>query len=358
MKKIVKYSALAAVSVFAVLSACIFIDGYDIDQPQEDGSMAPRIEAGKTATFTLTGNINCIKDSEEEGVWFDTRFVVAMLAPRSWDIRNNTTVTFQGGTFYDPLDIQTMTPIPETASPHAFPGYTWNDALMEKYGIGANKYNDMEWVAWQADIPVTYSNGNKAQYTVTIKSKVSNENLIAYLGFVTTHSKYAMADDLNNNKHYDHTFTHETFTVYGGPDETIDYTKTRFNMTEPTRSLQDDLVTFTFAGETNVNDLVKCDEIFFEATAYTAEGNEYKVDKRDSETLMTRPNTVTQNYSVTIWPAGFFGIPEGETITHIDYFFTNRDGSVVVNKSYDAILNGDTPSSDDIPFTYYLKCGI
>ena len=73
---------------------------------------------------------------------------------------------------------------------------------------------------------------------------------------------------------------------------------------------------------------------------------------------MTRPNTITRNYSVTIWPVGFFGIPEGETITKIDYYFTNRAGDVVVNKSYDMTINGDTPESNDIPFTYYMKCGV
>lgn len=351
--KIKKYLYWGALSIFAVLAACIYINSYDINQPQEDGTMAPRIKAGEVATFTLNGNVASVQDSEA-----DSRLVIAMLAPRSWDVRNKATLTFRAGVAFDPFEDQTMSPIPETAPPSAKPGYTWSEALMERYGIGANKFNDMEWVAWWADTAVPYSNGLKTDYTVTIKVPVSEENLIAYLGFFVSHSARGFADDLNDNKHYDQTFTHEKFTVYGGPDETIDYTKTRFNMMDPTRSLQDDLITFTFAGESNVNDLVKQEEIYLDATAYTAEGGKYHVGKRDSETLMTRPNTFTRNYSVTIWPVGFFGIPEGETVTKIDYFFTNRDGSVVVNKSYDMTINGDTPESDDIPFTYYMKCGV
>lgn len=351
MKARYKYLSWSALIVFAIFFACVYIDGYDINQPQADGTMAPRIEVGHEATFTITGNVASVQDADE------SRFIVAMLAPRSWDIANKTVVTFSGSGFFDPLDTQTMSLIPSTASPASYPGYTWPDALREKYGIGSNKYNDMEWVAWWADVPVPYSNGSRGIYTVTIKSTVSQENLIAYLGFVVTHSNRGLADDLAT-KHYDQVFPGELFTVYGGVGETIDFTKTRFNMTEPTRALQDDLISFTFAGETNVNDLVNCSEIFFESTAYTAEGGVYKVDKRDDETLMKRPNTFDKNYSVVIWPAGYYGIPEDETITHIDYCFTNRDGSVVVNKAYDMKINGDTPENDDIPFTYNLRCGV
>ncbi len=350
--KLRKNLFLSAISVFAVLAACIFIDSYDIDQPQEDGSKAPMIEAGKVATFTFSGHIDAIKDAEEG----NTRFVIAMLAPRSWDMRNKATVTFQGGGVYNIEDIQTTSPIPLSTPPHAKPGYTWPEALMERYGIGSNKVNDMEWTAWWADTPVPYYNGLKTNYTVTIKVNVGNENLIAYLGFFASHSVYGFDDDLNNNKHYDQSFTSEKFTVYGGEGETVDFTKTYLNAIEPARSLQDDLITFTFTGEATENDLVREGEIFLESTAYTAEGNSYKVNVRDGRTLMTRPNTFTQNYSLTIWPVGFFGVPEDETVTKIEYFFTNRTGDKVVNKSFDMIVNGETPESDDIPFTYNMRC--
>lgn len=352
MKKRYKYLSWSSVLLFALFCACVYIDSYEINQPQPDGTQAPKVEIGKVATFILKGNVASIQDSEE-----DSRFIVAMLAPRSWDIANNTVITFSGGGFYDPLDVQTMSVIPAGTAPYAYPGYTWPDALRMKYGIGGNKYNDMEWVAWWADSPKPYSNGSKGQYTVTIKSTVSEENLVAYLGFFVSHSARGFADDIST-PHYTAVFPSELFTVYGGPDETIDFTKTRFNMIEPTRALQDDLISFTFAGETNVNDLINYDEIYFESTAYTAEGGVYTVNKRDRETLMTRPNTFEHNYSVVIWPAGFYSIPDGETITRIEYCFTNREGTVVVNKAYDMKINGDTPENDDIPFTYYLRCGV
>ena len=102
----------------------------------------------------------------------------------------------------------------------------------------------------------------------------------------------------------------------------------------------------------------KCEQIYFEGKAYTAEGGEYTVKDRSDDLLMKRENTFTHSYSVTIWPAGLFNIPEGETITKIDYVFTNADGSIVVNKSLDDKMSGGTPASDDVPFTFNLVCGV
>lgn len=354
MKRIYKYLALSSVSVFALLAACIYINNYDINQPQDDGTMQPRIKVGQVATFTLNGNFASIQDSDT-----DTRFVVAMLAPRAWNMANKTVVSFHGGSMYDALEEQSMSLVPITASPTAYPSYSWPEALMRKYGIANNKYNDMEWVAWWADNPQPYGNGSKSTYTVTIKSNVGDENMKAYLGFVVSHSARGLCDDIGSN-HYDSSFPAETFEVYGGVGEIIDYTKTRFNMIEPMRSLQDDLITFTFAGETNVNDLINCDKIYFDATAYT-EKDSYHVDECSDKTLMKRPDTFTHDYNIMIWPAGFFNIPDGETIDHIEYFFKGYDeeGSEVrVDKAYDIKVNGDTPASDKIPFTYNMVCGV
>jgi hypothetical protein len=225
---------------------------------------------------------------------------------------------------------------------------------MERFGLGTNRFNDMEWVAWQAEVPVWVFNGSKPKYEITIKSKVGSENLSASLGFFVNDIEDGLTTD---DKYYKVVFS-DAFTVYGGVGESIDYSKLRFNTVEPTRALQDDIITFTFSGEAYDNDLVNCDEIYFEAKAYTDKGNVYSVNKRDEETLMTRENTFSHDYSTTIWPTGFFGIQDDETITKIEYFFTNRDGSVVVNKSLDELKGGDTPAANDTPFTYNMLCGI
>lgn len=349
MKKINKQLLVAAViACIALFAACVYLDSVSIDQPQPDGSKAPRIEVGKTAVFKVNGHLSVAEDRKEADI-----FVFAMLAPTSMDIRNNATVSYHANVLLDPADEQTMSPIPEKTSPKNMQGYTWSEALMERFGIGPNRLNDMEWVVWQADVPVWAFNSSKPEYEITIKCDVGNDNLTTCFGFFVNYLEDGLSQDTDRFK----VAFSDPFTVYGDEGETTDYTRIRFNMLEPNRALQNDLVTFTFSGDAFENDLIQYDEIFFEATAYTEEGGVYSVKKHDASTLMTRAETDNHNYSITIWPADFFSIPYGESISYIEYLFSNRSGSVVVNKSLGDKMNGDTPASDDIPFRFTMSCG-
>lgn len=350
MKRKFVFLSLAALACVAFLVACVFLDSVNVEQPQPDGTMAPRIKVNEVATFVVNGHIETSKDNNDTD---DEIFVFAMLAPRCWDIRNNVTVTYESTVVLDEGEQRTMAVIPDNVSPKNNPGYTWPEALRERLGLGPNKYNDMEWVAWQAEQSVDVHNGDKPNWKINIKCKVNDDNLAACIGFFVNYVKDGFSTD---DKRWKVMYS-EPFTVYGGPGEMIDYSRLRFNSVEPSRALQDDIVTITFAGDSYDNDLIHEDEIYLEATAYTDEGNVYKVDKRDSETLMRRANSFSREYSTTIWPAGFFSIQEDETITRIEYIFTNRDGSVIVNKSLGDLKAGDSPESDDIPFTFNLICG-
>lgn len=349
MKNKIRLFSFMALACVAFLGACVFLDAFNIDQPQPDGTMAPKIEVGQVATFTIEGHMEVSGDRDEPD-----RLVFAMLAPRGWNIKENTTVTYRGSQSLEWDQIQTMSVIPTASAPKNMPAYTWPEALMERFGLGTNRFNDMEWVAWQADEGVPIFNGSRPKYEITVKCKVGDENASVCLGFFVND----IADGLTGDDRYYKVVYSDPFTVYGGIGDIIDYTKVRFNTVEPIRSLQDDIVTFTFSGEAYDNELVKCDEIFFEATAYTAEGGVYERKEHTDATVMTRENTFTHNYSLTLWPVGFFGIPEGETITKIDYVFTNRDGSVIVNKSLDELKGGGTPENMDTPFTFNLVCGV
>lgn len=348
MRRKFNYLSIMIAACVGLLVACVYLDSVDIDQPQPDGTMAPRIKAGEVATFTVKGHMDLKENHEGQ------RLVFALLAPRSWDIRNNSVVTYRASSVLDFEDVQKMSPIPENASPKNMLGYTWPEALMERFGIGLNRYNDMEWVAWQADEGVEVFNGSQPNYEVTIRTKVGNENSIVNLSFFINYIDDGLSQDGERFK-VEHCSV--PFTIYDGVGEVIDYTKYRFNTIEPNRALQDDLVTFTFAGEAYDNDLIHCDEIFLEGTAYTEEGGVYPVNVRDARTLMTRANTFSHNYSVTMWPKDFFSIPDNETISRIEYVFTNRDGSVKINKSLSDIMSGETPADDDQPFTFTLGCG-
>lgn len=348
MKKKIKLLSLSALAFVVLLVACVYIDSVNVNQEQPNGTMAPRIQIGETAVFKVNGHMD-IKENGSEG----DMLVVAVLAPKCWNIRENATASYHADKLLDASEEQTMSLIPENASPKNMAGYTWAEALMERFGIGPNRYNDMEWVAWQADVAVPYFNGSKPDYEITIRCKMNNDNLTASIGFCVNY----IGDGLSTNNDCFKVVFSDPFTVYGGTGEEIDYTKVRFNSVEPSRALQDDLITFTFSGDAFDNDLIDNDRIYFEAVAVTDEGNEYKVSERSQRTLMQRANTFSHTYTVTIWPKGFFNIPNDEVIENIRYIFTNADGSAIVNKSLSDSMSGDIPASDDIPFNFILTCG-
>ncbi len=345
MNRKLKYFAFMALACAGVFFACTYLDSVNIDQPQPDGTMAPKVKVGETATFTIKGRFETNEDHPE-----GRNLVIAMLAPRDWNIAKNCVLTYRGTEVVDWDDIHPMSVIPSNTSPNNMSGYTWPAALMERFGLGPNRYNDMEWVAWQGDELIPVYNGTHATYEVTVKCKVGQQNLRANLGFVVNNLGDGMSSD---EKYIKYAFSEHQFEVYGGIGETIDFGKLRFNSVEPARAIQDDIITYTFVGDAYENDLIKEPEIFFRGKAYTAEGGVYEAEKLKME----RANTFTHSYSCTIWPAGFFNIPDGETITKIEYSFTNAAENIVVNKSLDDLMGGETPESDDTPFTYTLVCG-
>ena len=150
----------------------------------------------------------------------------------------------------------------------------------------------------------------------------------------------------------------QCFEVVEGDGGITDFCSFHFNRVEPLAALQDDYVTFSFLGDIYSNDLVKADAIYMEATAYTDNGNVYSVDERSEKTLMIKEDRVfSETYNLTIWPAGFFGIPEGEVITRIDYIFTNEDGTINITGTDDKIAaQGGEIEGEEQPFSYELIC--
>ena len=125
MKRRYKIYAFMALACIAFMTACVFLDSLEVDQPQPDGTMAPRIKVGETATFTVKGHVDVSGDRDDADI-----LVFAMLAPRNWNIRYNVVPTYHATESLDPEDEQTMSVIPDASSPKNMPGYTWPEALM------------------------------------------------------------------------------------------------------------------------------------------------------------------------------------------------------------------------------------
>lgn len=335
MKRIYKIIFAVVAVCIAVFASCVYLDSIDVKQPQGDGSMAAKIDAGQIATFVMNGHIEVAGDQ----VQYDDRLIFAILVPKAWKLlENNPQVTYRTTVLETWETVSTMSPIPDTQSPKNMQGYTWPDALMERFGVGTNVLNDMEWVAFKSDKGYHLNNGDKPYFEVTVKCYVGMQNLRARLGFFINRDDDGLSQD---DRYFKASFS-DPFTVENGTGTYIDFCTYHYNAVEPLESNQNDFITFSFIGSAHINDLSATGEVYFNAVAHTDAGNTYEVMARDASTLMKRENSYSSTYKKTIWPAGFFGIPESETITKIEYQFVNADGTIVINKTADDIA-GDEP---------------
>ena len=335
MKRIYKIIFAVVAVCIAVFASCVYLDSIDVKQPQDDGTMAAKINAGEIATFVMNGHIEVAGDQ----VQYDDRLVFAILVPKAWKLlENNPQVTYRTTVLETWETVSTMSPIPDTQSPKNMQGYTWPDALMERFGVGTNVLNDMEWVAFKSDKGYHLNNGDKPYFEVTVKCYVGMQNLRARLGFFINRDDDGLSQD---DRYFKASFS-DPFTVENGTGTYIDFCTYHYNAVEPLESNQNDFITFSFIGSAHINDLSATGEVYFNAVAHTDAGNTYEVMARDASTLMKRENSYSSTYKKTIWPAGYFGVPEGETITKIEYQFVNADGTIVINKTADDIA-GDEP---------------
>lgn len=337
---------LALASAIALfVTGCVYLDSINVMQVY-DGKEVSYAYAGDEATFTMTGHIESASDVSND------RLVIAILAPTAWHVGDNATVTYKCDLAEDHEQLFTMSVVADTDVPKNGNGRTWKQCLSQTYGVGPNYLSDMEWVVFQTDRRWDIQNGDKPTYTVYIKTTVGTQNLRCHLGFFVNHTDDGFSDTESHRKV---AYSPECFEVVGGNGSTLDFCNVHANRVTPASSLQNDYVTFSFLGDLIDNTLVGQD-VYFEATAHTASGNTYVVNEKSAKTLMTRESNTNGSetsesgtYSITIWPAGFFNVPDGEEIEYIEYVFTNGDRSVIVGDE-----DGEVVTQD--PFNFQLIC--
>jgi hypothetical protein len=315
---------IIAVGLF--MMTCIFLDS--VEYPST-------AKAGETVTFKL--NVRVEPGENKENV----RLVIGFLAPKSWKAAQNTTVTYTSN-----IDegVQRMSLIPKgTIAKNGF-GLEYPAAIRARHGIGDNVIDDLEWVAYWQDLSYTVANNEKLNGVVSIKTKVGPDNMRVKLGFFVNHSEDGVSDD---DQHWELYFT-DCFEVTDGiGGAPIDFCEMHLNAAAPSQATKDDILTFKYQGEVSPNALSDVDEIYLCAKAFTENGNVYEVCDHDTKTLMRKEGQFGKTYGISFWPADFFGIPEEEVISRIEYTFTNEDGTLEVM---------DEKDGNTMPFKYSFIC--
>jgi len=323
-----KYLGFAIFTLLLV--CCIELDSIDYE---------PTVEAGEVASFTMNIRVEPAENSAEGG----ERLIIGYCVPKSWNAASNTEVTYTSS-----IDegVQTMSLVPEEAQPKNMQGRTWPAALRERFGFGPNVLDDMEWVVYQTDKVYNVNNGEKITVAVTLKTKTGMDNLRAKIGFFVNNSGDGLSTDTRRFK----TMFTDCFEVVEGEGAVIDFCELHINTVQPLYADKNDLLTIKYQGDILDNILDDVDEIFLCATAYTDNGNTYDICDQGVKSQLRKDFDFGRTFSITFWPAGYFGIPEGENITKILYSFTNADGSVELTD----VLDDD--QNTEVPFEYGFLC--
>ena len=329
-----------------ILIGCVYLDGVSINQGTTEN---PKywVKAGDVATFTVKGHIEAAEDQTR-------KFLVAILVPKSWNARENTTVTYVADGVEDGVTSLPMSPVDTKLVPKNAT-VPWSEILMTEYGVSNNVLNDMEWVAFSTNKTYPIKNHDYANITITMKCKAGSKNLRFKPAFFIN---FAEDDFPGDEKYKKYSPGSQCFEVVEGDGGVVDYCAFHFNKVEPLAALQNDFVTFSFLGDIYSNKLVDANAIYMEATAYTDNGKVYTVNEKSDKTKMMKEDRAFSNvYNLTIWPGGFFGIPDGETISRIDYIFTNQDGTVSITATDDQIAaEGGEVEGEKEPFVFELVC--
>lgn len=336
--RILFYSLMVAI----IVGCGVALDKINKLPFDDQGEEVSYVKAGDIATFKLEGHA----ETNEEKVGFN--LIVGILVPISWNARVNTSMTYTapGMNVEDsPLILVPDSELPKNKN------LSWPELLMNEFGTLSNVLNDMEWVVYRTTAEKV-PNGT-TNFVVTIKCKTGPKNLKTHIGFFINHTD----DGYSKDKDHFAITESECFEVVEGEGPVTDFCDMHYNKVEPLAALQDDFVTFSFQGGVQSDNALTSskEDIYMEATAYTDNGNKYPVTEKNEKTLMKKEGKYGETYALTLWPAGFFGIPDGETITRIDYVFCNQSRTIVITKSDDEgeILE---EGEEGEPFSSYLQC--
>jgi hypothetical protein len=133
------------------------------------------------------------------------------------------------------------------------------------------------------------------------------------------------------------------FEVQNGIGDLVDFVNPQLGKVDPVKSLDNDIVTFTFDSGVTTTGLSNTDDIYLCAKATLDDGTILNVCEQTAKTKLTPIGG--KKYRIDFWPRGFFNVVKGRTITKLEYFYKDATGSVQVGY-------GNTAD----PFKYTFSC--
>lgn len=307
-----------------VVTRCVYLDG--VDQPTT-------VRAGETVNTTLRAHITAAEDRT------NVRFVIGVLVPRSWRAAENMemhyTSNFGNGELVQvPANVR---------APNSGNTLAWSPALMNKFGIGPNLIDDMEWVVFWTREQYNIRNGDGPEITAQIAIKSGAQNMRFKFGYFIASSIDGLNDFLGGPGALYKTLFTDCFEVTDGEGDIQDFCNPPQTTIDPLRSTDNDIITLTYDRDVLPGPLG--DEVFLCATAELSDGTTKSRCEPNTEQQLRKVTGAQGRFETTFWPRQYFGLAENETIERLTYYFTDSSGAVRVGYA-----------NTEEPFVYTFRC--
>jgi hypothetical protein len=313
IKKLPYLYLVLGVAVVIFLTRC-GLNAFTIEMPSTGN-------ANQVTTFILHGSTESKINNNDADPTYSTRLLVGVMVPKSWNARQNAVLSFVSGKG----DELAMTLIPDSEIEPAS-GLNWSNAAKKRFGIGPNLFDDFEWLVYRSNKVYTFLNGDDIKIDVKAAIKLGPENMIVKLGFFMGSSKENLRPEDTDYTKF--AFSNQ-FQVVNGTGDVIDFVNPQLSKIEPVKSLDNDIVTFTFdsgvanTGLSNTDDLYLCAKAYSQTNQLIGE-----VCERTAKTKLSAQGG--KKYRLDLWPRGFFNIAAGATISRIEYHYTDLTGTIRV----------------------------
>ncbi len=302
-------------------AACTKIDSVEVPAS---------VQAGQELTMEVHVKIDALADNT-------SHLVLGLLLPAGWDAGKHTSVSFTSS-----LGPGNMAVMPVSAKAPNSNNLSWPEALKQKFGVGPNLVEGMEWVVFQSGQTYAVTSGKHLTADITVATKAGMENRLFKIGFFVANSQDGISTGINGQDNYSVFFT-DCFSVIDGNGRLLDYCNPQISFAEPISGTGNDIITLVFNNSVVETALSDINNIYLCAKAFTSEGDSIEVCTQTDESKLTAIGG--EQYRIDFWPRGYFDVPDDVTLTRMEYYFTDASGSTKIGY-------GNT----SVPFEYNFNC--
>jgi hypothetical protein len=241
---------------------------------------------------------------------YTKRIVMGILAPRAWKLGQNQNVKITYTS--ESKDPGTLVPIPaNVVAAKAKNGENWATRMKNRFGIGPNYIDDMEWVPFWTTSAITSNpfEDVKAVFTIQMKVGVDGANTSVKLGYVVCNDDDGIGDaDIKLSP-----VIFSNCLEVKGTGDLIDFCNPSLTALNPTKALDNDYQTISYNNSLIDTQLKGNHDLYLCATAHTSDGKSIDIctQNETSKLLETDPN----QFQITFWPRKLFNVQAGQTIS-------------------------------------------